>query len=527
MKMIKLVLLLIIIHSASAHSLNNESFWSIKDAKNLKGDVPSVHVLTRWGLWAADGIWSWLPSRVQNSIWQRICPHDSPCPVNESFSGDFNALQEKGILQFVLDALLTKEPGSPWLSFRLGPIPMIVPLEPKIASKVLLSRHAERGIAYDRLVTFFGEGIFTGRNVERWKHQRHITMQMLHGPMLKNMAQDMYKGLNQEVLRASKAAQGAPIDLVLLLSRMGLFAFCDSVLQVDVRDIADELAPRLNRLLAYVNGALEPMTIPYGEAYNTFIEDRDFVHHWMLTVVERIRLQAELGKMPNNPLVKEILSLTESDQQDELIELMIANVLGGHETTARLMLGAMYAMMKHKTYIDNVRLEMADYLKSHEEPLDYDAIFKSGKFLRLNTIIEESLRLFPPVWLLARSLLEDLTISDNLTIQKGTQVLISLLVLQRQESVWGPDAEIFYPERFDNLDESTAKNFFPFALGKIHCPGEQFAKMESMLAIAGLFHHFDMRLADPEQLPDPRSAGTFRMFNTLPVIIAPRSGVPH
>jgi hypothetical protein len=46
--------------------------------------------------------------------------------------------------------------------------------------------------------------------------------------------------------------------------------------------------------------------------------------------------------------------------------------------------------------------------------------------------------------------------------------------------------------------------------------------MESVLAIAGLLKEFDIQLANPEQCPEPSSSGTFRLFETLPVIITPR-----
>lgn len=510
-------------------SVTNSILWSMYDPLLPAPQKSQVNILMKYGMWFADRVLDNCSSGLQAWAWSYLSKSTSPCPEKGLVTGDFFRLSQVGMFRFLLDKVsqVRQDPtnNASWLHFRIGPIPMMTPLETKSAFEILRSDLVVRGLVYDRLVSFFGYGIFTSRITERWQEQRGIARSLFLHKALIEMAPPMYMGLINEAHYASQAANGKSVDLVLLLSRMGLFAFCDSILGVDVRDIADELAPAVNRVLAYINGALEPITIPFGESYNSFLTNRNLVHDWMRKVIGRVRENNAQGIIPPNPLVKKILKTTDPKKEDELIELMISMVLGGHETTARLMLGALYGLMQHSEYIEEIRDEIELFCKKKEnQGLDWRRcpLAEQKKELhRLNTVIDEALRLFPPVWLIARSPIEDIEIDGEL-IAKGTQVLISFLVLNRLESNWGEDAEAFYPERFDH-DKKQEKEFFPFAAGPQRCPGDKFARMEAILAIAGLLNEFDLKMADPNQLPNPTSAGTFRLFQELPVFLMPRS----
>jgi cytochrome P450 len=501
-----------------------EPLWCISDPALPPPTPAQMHWLLAWGLWAADGVLNQMPTAVQNWVWQPFAA-GHPNPDKDLLQGDLPELAKRGLMRFVLDRVAehhdSKLSHDAFVRFRLGPVPTLLPLSPATALKILQSGKVERGRAYNRLVDFFGYGIFTSKIPERWKHQRDTAIRLFHPDYLEQITEQMYKLLLEEAARVSKESGGQSTDLVLLLSRMGLLAFCDTVLGVNVRDIANELSPPINRLLAYINGALEPIAIPFGPAYRSFIADRNATHRWMLEVVRRVREAHKAGRAPKNPLVDEIVALDNQDRDAELVELMISTVLGGHETTARLMLGALYSLMKQPRLYAEVRAEADKYLASHPGSIDFRATLEG--FPRLRTVVEESLRLYPPVWLVARSPKEEFTV-DGETLKPGTVILISPLILQRQTSVWGKDAEVFRPERFDDLPVTTCmQRFFPFVAGPERCPGRDFAKLESVLAIAGLLHHFDLKLVNQEQKPDPTSAGTFRLFRELAVTLTPRS----
>lgn len=478
--------------------------WSVNDKHNPPPLKTKINIIMVYFLWAIDIIWNHTYELIKRILWPLIFTKNIPYD-NEQFSGDFNALANKGILRFILDKTYEAEPNKTHITFRLVNVNMFMPLDIKLTREILQSPDVRRGKLYDGLVKFFGYGIFTSRIPERWKQQKYISIKLLHGKYLKNMSMGMYNKFVSDINKYYIKANDKPIDLVLLLSRIGLFAFCDSVLGVDVRDIGDELAPAINRVLNYINSAIEPFVIPFDESYNNIMKDIKFIHNWMLTVVDRI----DRNNVLDNPFVEEILKIEDKKQQ---VELMISMVLGGHETTGRLMLGTFYELMRHPQYQDQIRNETELYISEFGEPLNYESVMMSDRFHRLHTIIKESLRLFPPVWLLSRSPTKDITLlNHNVLIKKDTQILISPLILQRQEAVWGKNANEFYPERFDNA----IPDFFPFVIGNEKCPADKFAVMEPMLVIAAFFKYFNVRLMNPMQIPNPISGGTFRLFREL------------
>lgn len=497
--------------------------WQIDDPGLPLAQHAQVSSFTRSMIRGGDAISGFIKGAFLTSGQGEFCS-------KHLLSGDFNSLCDKGILRFILDQLaahdlvfLNRKDTYPWLEFELGPKSLIVPLDPRISREILVSK-VKRGMTYDRLVDFFGTGIFTSRNPERWHRQRTEFMKTLIHKNLKEISLRMYEGLIQEVKRTSSEAKGQPVDLVRLLSRMGLFAFCDTILGVDVRDIGSELAPPMNSLLEYINGALEPFQVPFARTRNQFLEDRDQVHTWMLKVVQRVRERVQkegLNPTQYNSIVQEIFRLNDPNDQAELVELMISMVLGGHETTARLMLGGLYGLMKNPQYIEPIRQEVDQYLKSHGS-LDYSAAFNKESLPHLYRVAQESLRLFPPVWLIGRTPVEEPLQFDSVSIPKGTQILISPLILHRRKAIWGLDADFFRPERFEHLTPEQAELFFPFIDGPMMCPGRDFARLEFMLALGGLLNYFDIQLVKKNQLPEPTSAGTFRLFQKLEVTIQPR-----
>jgi cytochrome P450 len=100
-------------------------------------------------------------------------------------------------------------------------------------------------------------------------------------------------------------------------------------------------------------------------------------------------------------------------------------------------------------------------------------------------IFSEAMRLFPPVWVVGRRALQDVTLGD-IAVPARTIVLASQFLLHRDERFW-PRAAEFLPERW--LDEAAQKRrpkfaYFPFGGGARICIGDGFAWAEGVLMLA-------------------------------------------
>lgn len=106
--------------------------------------------------------------------------------------------------------------------------------------------------------------------------------------------------------------------------------------------------------------------------------------------------------------------------------------------------------------------------------------------LYLEMVLNESLRLFPPVpGLSCRQASVGLTLQSGLRIEKGVNVIPSVFSIHRDPLHWGLDANEFRPERFEMLDESelNSAKFMPFGLGPRNCIGKALAMHEMKIAI--------------------------------------------
>ncbi|CAK1546287.1 unnamed protein product [Leptosia nina] len=118
----------------------------------------------------------------------------------------------------------------------------------------------------------------------------------------------------------------------------------------------------------------------------------------------------------------------------------------------------------------------------------------------LNMFIKESLRLFPPVPVVARRTgNEEVTLPSGVVLPIDTKCIISLWGMNRDPKVWGPDADCFRPDRF--LDKNLL-HYASFSLGPRNCLGYQYALQSVKIAIASMVRLYKI-MGEVEKGPVP------------------------
>ncbi len=204
-------------------------------------------------------------------------------------------------------------------------------------------------------------------------------------------------------------------------------------------------------------------------------------------------------------------NLTRQAIRNEAIVIFMA----GHETTANTLAWAWYLLSQS----DRVRT------KFHQE---IDALARAPQFDDVpslactRSIIEETLRLYPPVPILGRQALSDTTIGDR-TIRKGSVVMVCPFMLHRKGSVFSHPNR-FIPERFEERLAPRPEKYayIPFAIGPRICPGLMFGLTEAVLALASLGQRFDARLEDGHVV-EPLCRLTLRPGAELPMVLKHRN----
>ena len=170
-------------------------------------------------------------------------------------------------------------------------------------------------------------------------------------------------------------------------------------------------------------------------------------------------------------------------------------LIAGQLTTSELMPNALYNLMHHPAVLSRVQTEVDAVFGANDDYLPtYDDI---GKLAYLRQVINETLRLSPPVLSFDRMALSDTVIGGRYPIKQGEAVAVLTGALHRQPE-WGDNVEFFDPDRFDATRVATRSGglFKPFGTGARSCIGRQFALHEATMAIARLVHRY--RLIDSQ-----------------------------
>ena len=176
-----------------------------------------------------------------------------------------------------------------------------------------------------------------------------------------------------------------------------------------------------------------------------------------------------------------------SDEQlrDEVMTLFLA----GHETTANALAWTWYLLSQNPEVEAKLHAELDAVLAGNLPTVD-----DVQKLTYTEKVLTESMRLFPPVWVMGRRAVSSYK-AGGFYVPAGSIVLLSQYVIHHDERHYA-DPEKFDPERWTPEARAARPkySYFPFGGGPRLCIGEQFAWMEGILLIATLAQKWKLRL---------------------------------
>jgi cytochrome P450 len=243
--------------------------------------------------------------------------------------------------------------------------------------------------------------------------------------------------------------------------------------------------------------------------------------------IEKIvyRLIAQRRSDPNPPadLLSSLLNARDldgvamSDRQlrDEIMTLLLA----GHETTATTLEWSLLLLAQHPEKERKLQQEL-DTVLGNRLPTADDL----SHLMRTDWVINEAMRLFPPLWTIGREAIKPCTIA-GFPIPVGTNVFVSNWVMHRDPRYF-PDPDTFHPERWGDHTTSSLPPFVytPYGAGPRVCVAARLAQIELVLLLATIARRFVVRLTDQTTIR-PRALVTLRPDGPIMVRIVERNRI--
>ncbi|EGG09027.1 uncharacterized protein MELLADRAFT_123957 [Melampsora larici-populina 98AG31] len=169
----------------------------------------------------------------------------------------------------------------------------------------------------------------------------------------------------------------------------------------------------------------------------------------------------------------------------ELLNILIA----GRDSLSSLLTSCIYELAGRDELWHRLQLEL-----SHLAQISTISSNQIRQCKLLRAVINETLRLHPPAWCNLRGAFEDDVLPSGIFVPAGTDCRFSYKDLQRDPEVWGMDAEEFIPDCWLDgrqvLQSENPSTFQPFSAGPRLCLGQQFAYIQTSVALIRLIHQF-------------------------------------
>lgn len=378
----------------------------------------------------------------------------------------------------------------------------------------------------EKLGPALGSGLLTAEG-EAWRLQRRTV-----APLFQPQAVQAYLPVMAESVEAMLArwarAGGAVHDVAAEMTALTYDIIARTVFSCEIETPAEVMAAAITDyfealgridlwdVLPLPRWLPRPALIRAGGAVGVFREE-------VRRLLARRRARLAEGRSLPDDLVTRLIEARDPESGaplgDGVIHDNLVTFMGaGHETTANALVWSFFLLSEFP----------AAEARLAAEAQGLDAPTGEGvarlRFTRM--VLEEAMRLYPPVPFLSREALAPDRLGE-VAVAAGTLVIVAPFVLHRHRRLW-EEPDLFAPERFAPERRATIPRFayLPFGAGPRICVGNTFALQEAVLVLAMVARRFRLRLAEGVTVA-PVARMTLRPANGLPMRVEPRgSTVP-
>lgn len=370
---------------------------------------------------------------------------------------------------------------------NLGLTRMIVTQDPGFMDHVLRVNHKnyhKSPIQTDQLGKFLGKGLLTS-NGEYWLKQRRLIQPGFHMDKI-NKLYSIIKKTGDDFL--DKFPTGSHIDIYPLMYKLAFEIVINSLFNIkvpeeDQRQLSDFIREVQEFVIKEVRQPHKNWWFRISGEVKQNLKRAQGARRIILNIIQ----ERKKSNLKFNDLLDMLLDARYEDNgepmhDDQVIDEILILLIAGHETTANALAWALYLLATHEK-------EMAK-LTSATLKLTVTECVANGE---LNSVIKETMRLYPPAWISDRVSLHD-DEYKQFSFPAGSIIILFYYGLHRDKKFW-QNPESFQPDRFDkkNGDKEKMKAFYPFGAGPRLCIGNNFAMAEMAIFLQSIIQRFEFK----------------------------------
>jgi cytochrome P450 len=377
---------------------------------------------------------------------------------------------------------ISKEYGDV-VHFKMGPIRVVLLNHPDHIKEVLSTQHKNfvKGRPLEMAKELLGEGLLTSEG-EYHKRQSRMIQPAFHRNMIESYVPAVTKCVTQMM---NKWENGMTVDMKDEMTNMSIAIAGMALFNADI----EKEAPEINEALDTATSLFGRISLPLSESllkvpvpgtirFNKAKARLD-------STVKRMIDERRRNKMDNGDLLSLLLRSQKnggggmSDQQirDEAITLFLT----AFDTTSTALTWAWYLLSQNPEVEEELYKEI-DSVLADRLPVAEDI----GNLKYTRMVFGESMRLYPPSYVIPRQAQEDFSI-DKYIIPRGSIILMSPYLMHRDPRFY-TEPEKFDPYLWDKHSPSlnSKYEYFPFSRGPRSCIGEPFAWMQGTVVLASV-----------------------------------------
>lgn len=360
----------------------------------------------------------------------------------------------------------------------------------------------------------FGRGLLTSEEPFHLR-QRRLMQPAFHRDRLEGYAAQMAASTGRLM---GEWKGGEVVDAAGAMNRLALDIVTRTLFSTAADHRAEEIAGELDVVLHALNRLVMPWgelwlrtPLPSSKRYKAALRRLNEIVQGF--VQERRESGEERGDLLGMLLAARDAETGEAMSDAQIRDEVMTIFVAGHDTTANGLTWTLYLLARHGAIQDRVAGEIGAALGGRPAGFaDY------SRLTAVEHVFAESMRMYPPVWILGRKALRDYERGD-FSAPAGSVLLVCMAVLHRNGAFFEAPDE-FRPERWASPSWPRYA-YLPFGAGARMCVGERFAWMEGVLCLAGLLGRWRFEAVDDAPAV-PLGLLTLRPKHGLRLRITPR-----